>query len=162
VQRERQRERVAARVADVEILADRGDEGFAVQAVQALRHVEDDVGTGESELVREGLVGLEAGHAAEACEGACHRVDGSGLVPLGERIARTRGLVGVAGVRFLVVGETDSHVVSGDLLQKRPRVRSVTREALSCRQYETPARCAIGKSDGRRQTSDIRNRGRVD
>src|SRR2546422_168696 len=121
VQGEREGERVAPRVADVQILTDRRDQGLTVRSVEALGHVEDDVRTSEGELVGERRVRLEADDVADVFEGTRHGVDGGGLVPFSERIAGTGRLVGGAGVRFLIVGETDSHVVSGDLLQKRPR-----------------------------------------
>src|SRR6267378_6062773 len=76
-------------------------------------------------LLREGLIGFESDDAAEETESLLHRSDGGRVVPLGERVVDARGLGGgVRGVRFLVVCETDAHVVSGDLLQKRPLVRS--------------------------------------
>src|SRR3989442_1563077 len=80
----------------------------------------DEIGMGESEFLGEEFVGFESGHAAEETKSLLHSRDGGWFVPLGERVARTWRLVGGAAVGFLVVSETDAHVVSGTLLQKRP------------------------------------------
>src|SRR5258708_34983144 len=72
------------------------------------------------------------------------------LVPLGVRVAATGWLVGRdgSGIGFFVVRETDLHVVSGDLLQKRPLHRAVRAAATRCRlrEYENRRECAIGES----------------
>src|SRR3989337_854504 len=88
--------------------------GLAARAVEALGHVEDDVGAGEGKFLREERVGFEPDDPAEETEGLLHRADGGWVVPLGVRVGRG------ARFGFLVVCETDSHVVSGYLLQKRP------------------------------------------
>ena len=129
VEREPECERVGAGVRDVQILADGGDERFAALTAQSFRHVEHQIGSLEVELLWEEWVGFETDHAAEETESLLHRGDGGWVVPLGERVVGTRRLCrGVRGVRFFVVSETDAHVVSGDLLQKRPLVRSVNRK----------------------------------
>ncbi len=89
VQRQREGERVAPRVAHVEVLADGRDVRLAVLPVQAFGHVEDEVGANEGEPVREGFIGFETGDAAETRESTRYRVDGRGLVPLGEGVAGT-------------------------------------------------------------------------
>ncbi len=121
MERERERERVGARVGDAQVLANRRDERFATLAVQPLGQVEHEIGTVERQLLREELVGLEADDGAKCTERLRHRGDGGWVVPLGERVVGVRGVFGGRQSRFFVVRETDSHVVSGNLLQKKDR-----------------------------------------
>ena len=107
MERERERERVGPRVRDVPVLADRRNKRFPILAVQAFGDVEDEVGPGEGELLREGLIGFEPDDGAEETESLFHRGDGGWVVPLGERVVGTRRLFGRArGLRFFVVSET--------------------------------------------------------
>src|SRR6266576_976540 len=91
-------------------------------------------GASEDEVLRKELVGFESDDAAEETESLLHRSDGRRIVPFRKRVTGTVGRCVGRGIGFFVVCETDSHVVSGDLLQKRPLVRSVNQNALSCRQ----------------------------
>jgi hypothetical protein len=52
------------------------------------------------------------------------------------------------GIRLLVVRETDTHAVSGDLLQKRPLSGAVRPSSTRCpiSEYGIGGECAIGKS----------------
>jgi len=134
VQRQRQRERVRACVRDVHVLADRRDERFAALAVEPFGHVENEIGASEDEVLRKELVGFESDDAAEETESLLDRSDGRRIVPFRKRVTGTVGRCVGRGIGFFVVCETDSHVVSGDLLQKRPLVRSVNQNALSSRQ----------------------------
>jgi len=102
--------------------------------VEPLRHVEDEIGACEDHLLRKELIGFEPDDGAEETERLLHRRDGRWVVPLGERVAGTVGFSVGRGIGFFVVCETDSHVVSGNLLQKRPLGRSVNRNAWSSRQ----------------------------
>src|SRR4029077_14579502 len=65
MQRQRERERVGARVRNVQVLAQRGDVRLAAGTVQPLRHVEHDVGTCERKLLRKEFVGFETDDVAE-------------------------------------------------------------------------------------------------
>src|SRR6266480_6425627 len=103
----------------------------ATLAAEPFGHVEHQIRAGERELLWEELIGFEADDAAEETESLLHRGDGGGIVPLGVRVVATVGVLGGRELRFFVVCETDAHVVSGDLLQKRPRVRSVNRKTSS-------------------------------
>src|SRR3989449_11657428 len=119
---------------DVQVLADRRDERFAALAVEPFGHVENEIGASEDEVLRKALVGFESDDAAEETESLLHSSDGRRIVPFRKRVTGTVGRCVGCGIGFFVVCETDSHVVSGDLLQKRPLVRSVNQNALSCRQ----------------------------
>src|SRR5206468_10417480 len=126
VKGERESERVRARVRNAQVLADRRHQRLTTLATQSLGHVEHQIGTGQGDFLREERIGFEPDDAAEETESLLHRSNGGRIVPLGERVVGTGWLCGgVRGVRFLVVSETDEHVVSGDLLQKSPLVRSV-------------------------------------
>src|SRR5207247_416226 len=130
--------------------ADRRDVGLAVGTVEALRHVEHEVRAGEGDFLREGEVGFETDDVAEETQSLLHRLNGGAIIPLDECVAAgARWVVETAvGVGFLVVRETDAHVVSGDLLQKRPRPRRSEPTTTRCwiPRYERKARCAIGRS----------------
>ena len=130
MQRERERQGVARGAGDVQELADRRDVGLAVRAVEAFGDVEDEVRAGEGEFLREENVGFEPDDVAEETQSLLHRFNGGAIVPLDECVAAsTRWVVETAvGVGFLVVRETDAHVVSGDLLQKRPRPNAVVND----------------------------------
>jgi hypothetical protein len=122
VQRQRQRERVARGVRDVQVFADRGDVRFAILAVQPFGHVEDELDARARKFLREGGVGVKSDDAAEETKSLLHRIDGGWLVPLSVDVGGlARSVRGGVGVGFLIVRETDSHVVSGDLLQKMGR-----------------------------------------
>src|SRR5690606_39675288 len=112
VEREPERERVAAGVAHVEELADRGDVRFAVRAVQAFGDVEDYVGPGPGELQWEFWVCFQAGDGAGPLEGALDGGDGGGVVPLRVAVVGPRSWGHAAWrlvllLRLLVVGEPD-------------------------------------------------------
>ena len=83
---ERECERIAAGVGDVEEFTDRRDVAFAVHAVEPLGDVEDEVGACGAEFFREGLVGFEADHFAECRECRGHRIDRGGLIPFGVEV----------------------------------------------------------------------------
>src|SRR5207248_10994804 len=122
VRRERKSEQIGAGVGDAQVLADRRDQRLATLGAEPFRHVEHQVRAGQRELLWEELIGFEADDAAEETESLLHRGDGGGIVPLGVRVVATVGVFGRRELRFFVVCETDAHVVSGYLLQKRPRV----------------------------------------
>jgi hypothetical protein len=87
--------------------------------VEPFGHVEHQIRSGGGELLREELVGFETDDAAEETESLFHRSDGGGIVPLSERVVAAVVFSGGRGFGFFVVRETYSHVVSGDLLQKK-------------------------------------------
>ena len=74
VEAERERERVAAGVRDVEEFADRGNVGLAIRAVETFGDVEDDVGASGAESFGEFFGRLEGDDVAERGE---RRRDGS-------------------------------------------------------------------------------------
>ncbi len=107
MERERERERVGPRVRDVQVLADRRNERFAILAVEPFGHVEHEVGPGEGELLREGPIGFEPDDGADETESLFHGSDRGWVVPFGERVVGTRRLFGRArGLGFFVVSET--------------------------------------------------------
>jgi len=108
VEGEGESEGIAAGERDVVELADRGDVGFAIRAVEALGDVEDDVGAGLPQAEREIGVGFEPDHIAGAAERPGDGVDGLGCVPLRVAVVGpgTRRFVFLRGL--LVVRESDA------------------------------------------------------
>ena len=118
----------------VVILFDPGAEDWTPEDIRGVMKAVDEIGPSEDDFLRKELIGFEADHIAEETESLLHRSDGGWLVPLCERVAGTVRFNVGRGIGFFVVCETDAHVVSGNLLQKRPLVRSVDRNALSSRE----------------------------
>ena len=119
VEAERERERVAARVRDVEELADRRNVGLAIRAVEAFGDVEDDVGSLGAEALGEVFGRLEADHVAVGGERGRDGVDRFGGVPLRDR---RRSILGgsSSGRDSDVVALTSPTVDSGFWLYANP------------------------------------------
>ena len=101
-------------VRDVQVLADRGDEGFTTLAVESLGHVENDVGASEHDVLRKELVGFEADYIAEETERLRHRSDGGW--PMRRRVA-SKGVPG----EHCTGPVTDSDLAAGRSACSTPR-----------------------------------------
>src|SRR5207245_11491277 len=64
-------------VRNVQVLADRGHQRLATLAPQSLGHVEHEIGAGECDLLREGLIGLQSDDTAEETDRKSTRLNSS-------------------------------------------------------------------------------------
>jgi hypothetical protein len=141
VEAEREREWIAARVGDVEKLADRRNVGLTVRAVESLGDVEDDVGAFGAEALGECFGRFEADDVSIGGERGSDGVDRVGGVPLRVRVVDTgRLFLGAwlrgdrahqpyGRLRFLVVREADArHPVSVNRPRRRCRQNLELRE----------------------------------
>src|SRR5467141_3765330 len=141
-------------VRNVQVLAQRGDVRLATGAVQSLRHVEDDVGTCERELLRKELVGFETDDVAEETQSLTDRVDGGRVIPF---------CVGVrcrAGVGFLVVCETNSHAKNRIRNDQQMRKRETTSNKRRRKKIVEVKNVETKTVDENRPTNDVTPCGR--